>query len=302
MEEIERRFPQQTTLVEAIPTSYFDRPKRWLAILLFILVADGVFWVWFISTYYGGLNSGSFSKAIASHTLMFWWVVGGIAIAAAYWTKISVNMRSMRNMYKRSKFPFSPFVLYLRSFGVDRDDHSLIPASTDERRMARVFRNTMMSCIALDNVEDKGLSAGVLRLSTNHDSWRGVVEILSRGAHCVLVDCRVRTPGLLEEIASHLSPEEERCKFCLFFVNEVSRKVNYVPLDVHAIAAEQGLVVANSNPVSERTVGYVRDGNQLFEIAIPPEINRTWALEHFAELALEGTAFSKFHNAATQCR
>ncbi len=130
------------------------------------------------------------------------------------------------------------FVLFLRSFGSDTSKSERSKRSALEKNLVQQV-GQHSPVVAIDNVLDPGKTAGAVRIAVEHDWWRGLVETLAEHCRFVVLDCRIGTPGLREEVNLRLNSEKAACYTVFINRNEAGRMGKTV-VDIESAAQSNG--------------------------------------------------------------
>jgi hypothetical protein len=90
-----------------------------------------------------------------------------------------------------------------------------------------------------------------------------MVETLSAKASCVIVDARDATPGLLEEINTHLALDSGRCRRSLFVYQDFKKKWADKSVRLERLAAATGRRIVPADPGKELPTFYAAAGKSL---------------------------------------
>ena len=289
--------PGEISWVDATESQHWHRLYLVIVIVLSAFIFARIVDVWLLWWLYKEITLDAFWQAFRDYPMYaIWQVLVALPMVPITWLLVLIPVRARNRFHRNTCIQKSlgpipwPFGLYLRSFEMDRDDKLVYPFSIDEHLLVSALNNTIQ-LVALANSSEPSVTAGIPRLITTHKSWRDAVRIFSQNARTVIIDCRVRTSGLTEEIYDHLNPELERCSFCLFYVQEVNSKSEIKPLDIHELAQEISLDLSMSGPPNPRTVGYIREYDRLYRCDIPASNRRRWPISEFAKIGLAGTVY-----------
>jgi hypothetical protein len=154
------------------------------------------------------------------------------------------------------------FVLFLRSFNRDLDKKEASGVSRMEEEIVGTL-SEFTNVLAIDNTASSGITSGAVRIKCPDRAWRDMVETLSAKASCVIVDAREATPGLLEEINTHLALGSGRCRRSLFVYQDFKKKWANKGVRLEHLRAATGRKILRSDPSNDLPTFYATAGESL---------------------------------------